>query len=112
MPEGHDNAQRLKNIAPELVAELQQLLSQEGSPTLAAQVADLQMVDRCRCGDEFCASFYTTARPIGPFGSGHYTISLSPAEGMLNVDVVGAQIVQIEILFRDALRMKIHAAIP
>jgi hypothetical protein len=31
---------------------------------------------------------------------------------MLNVDVVGSQIVQVEVLFRDELRIKIHAAAP
>jgi hypothetical protein len=107
----HD-APHLKDIAPELVAELQQLLSQEGAFTLATQVADLPIVDRCRCGDYFCATFYTIARPKGPFGPGHYTIALSPRVGMLNVDVIGSKIVQVEVLYRDDLRVKIHAAVP
>jgi hypothetical protein len=105
-------APRLKDVAPELVDELQQLLSQEGASALATQVPDLRIVDRCRCGDHFCATFYTIARPKGPFGPGHYTIALSPQDGMLNVDVVGSQIVQVEVLFRDELRNKIHVAAP
>jgi hypothetical protein len=112
MTVGHNDAPRLKDVAPELVAELQQPLSQEGVPTLATQVAGLPIVDRCRCGDHFCATFYTVALPKGPFGPGHDTIALSPEVGMLNVDVIGSQIVQIEVLYRDDLRMKIHAAVP
>jgi hypothetical protein len=38
--------------------------------------------------------------------------SRDPEAGFLNVDVVGANIVQIEILYRDDLRAKIHAALP
>jgi hypothetical protein len=81
-------------------------------PALATQVADLTIVDRCRCGDDFCATFYTVGRPNGPFGPGHYTIALSPLVGMLNVEVIGSQIVQIEVLYRIDLRTKIHAAVP
>jgi hypothetical protein len=31
---------------------------------------------------------------------------------MLNVDVIGSEIVAIEVLYRDDLRIKIHAAAP
>jgi hypothetical protein len=37
---------------------------------------------------------------------------LVPAVGYLNVDVVGADIVQIEVLDRNDLKAVIHAAIP
>jgi len=70
------------------------------------------MVDRCRCGDDFCASFYTVPPALASFGPGDQTIALSPREGMLNIDVVGAKIVQIEVLYREGLRKKVHAAIP
>jgi hypothetical protein len=102
----------LIDAAPELVSELQQLLAQEGEPELASQVAQLCIVERCRCGDFFCSTFYTASRPTGPFGPGHRTIALTPEAGYLNVDVVGANIVQVEILYRDDLRTKIQAALP
>ncbi len=102
---------RLQDIAPELVEELQRLLTDEGRPELADQSAELVVVDRRRCGDDFCASFYT-APPCGPLGPDHYTIALSPKEGMLNVDVVGARIVYVEALYRDNLRNEIHTAVP
>jgi hypothetical protein len=70
------------------------------------------MVDRCRCGDDFCATFYTAPPPLGSFGPGHQTVALSPREGMLNIDVVGTKIVQIEVLCREELRKRVQAAIP
>jgi hypothetical protein len=103
---------RLIEIAPELVSELQRLLIQEGEPVLASQVAQVCIVDRCRCGDDFCATFYTAPRPKGPWGPGHRTIALQPKSGYLNVDVVESDIAQIEVLYRDELKAKIHSALP
>jgi len=88
------------------------MLVEEGEPALSAQVADLHIVGRCRCGDNFCATFYTAPRPVGSYGPGHRTIALTPAFGYLNVDVVGADIVQIEVLYRYDLKAEIHAAAP
>jgi hypothetical protein len=102
----------LIDVAPELVSELQRLLAEEGESELASQAAQLCIVERCRCGDFFCSTFYTAPRLARCFGSGHRTIALEPDAGYLNVDVVGANIVQIEILYRADLRAKIHAALP
>lgn len=46
----------LTNTLPALAFELQNLLTKKGRLELAAQVRSLQIVDRCRCGDDFCAS--------------------------------------------------------
>jgi hypothetical protein len=48
----------LTEILPE-AGELERLLKKSGEPELAAQAPQLTIVDRCRCGDDFCASFYT-----------------------------------------------------
>jgi hypothetical protein len=106
------SAPRLIDVAPELVSELERLLVQAGESRLAAHANSLRIVDRCRCGDDFCATFYTRPRPVGAYGSGHRTIALSPETGYLNVDAVGPDIAQVEVLFRDELKAKIHAAIP
>ena len=106
------SAPLLIDVAPELAAELERLLVQEGEEGLAARVSGLRIVDRCRCGDDFCASFYTVPRPSGAFGHGHYTVALAPEAGYLNVDAIGPDIVQVEVLFRDELKAKIHAAVP
>jgi hypothetical protein len=101
---------RLTDVAPELVAELQRLLSQEGECALVAQVADLALVELCWCRDNFCSSFYTAPPAVSPYGPGRRTIPLPSDTGILTVDVIGSTIVHVEVLRRDDLRSKIIAA--
>jgi hypothetical protein len=42
---------QLIEILPSLALELEQLFKKQGEPELAAQVPQLAVVDRCRCGD-------------------------------------------------------------
>ena len=78
---------------------------------LAAQVKRLVIVDRCRCGDDFCASFYTQPKPEGAYGLGHRSMELEPAEGMLILDLVNGTIVQVEVLYRNEIRDKLLLAL-
>jgi hypothetical protein len=59
---------RLSELLPSFADELERLLRQEGREGLASQVAGLEVIDRCRCGDEFCATFTTAAvtKPYPP----------------------------------------------
>ena len=61
----------LTEALPQLAREIEQLLKKRGEPELAAQVPRLAIFDRCRCGDDFCASFYTQPKPEGRYGPGH-----------------------------------------
>jgi hypothetical protein len=85
-------AKRLVDMFPELSTELQKLLSERGEPDLAAQVSDLTVVDRCRCGDDFCGMFYVLPKPEGAYGPDHRHLALTPNEGMMILDVVGGGI--------------------
>ena len=58
----------LAAVLPEFASELRQLLDEQGEPELAAQVTELTILDRCRCGDDFCATVYTQPKPNGGFG--------------------------------------------
>jgi len=100
----------LHDVAPELEAELRQLLVEAGEHALAERVKDLVIYERCRCGDSFCSTFYTVAERITPFPKGFRTLALRP--GSLHLDVLDSTILQVELLFRDDLRAKIHAAVP
>lgn len=102
-------APHLKDIEPDLVTELQRLLLQEGYPELAAQAAELKIYDRCRCGDDFCGTFYTSPRPWATRGPNDFTVGLSST---LNADVVDTSIIAVEVLHREGIRSKIHAAVP
>ena len=97
---------------PSLAKEVTTLLSEQNEHELAAQVTDLTIVDRCRCGDDFCSSFYTLPKPEGHYGPGHRCMDLDAAEGMLVVDVVGGKIAHVEILNRVDVRRKLLAVFP
>ncbi|HXN18451.1 MAG TPA: hypothetical protein VN875_08990 [Candidatus Binatus sp.] len=102
----------LADVLPAFAAELRQLLTEEGESELAAQVPGLMIFDRCRCGDDFCATFYTQPKPDGAYGPGHRNVPLTPDEGMVILDVVGAEIACVEVLNRNDVRQELDAVHP
>jgi hypothetical protein len=102
----------LTDTLPAFAAELRQLLAEQGEPELAAQVSGLAILERCRCGDDICATFYTLPKPKGGFGPGHRNVRLMPEEGMLILDIVGGEIACVEVLDREDVRQKLQAALP
>ena len=98
---------------PAFENELTRLLLAEGHKHLVDQVAKLRIVDRCRCGDSFCATFYTAPLPKEAWGPDHQTIPLDGvSSGMVNLDLNHGSIVCIEVLYRDDVRDALGAAIP
>jgi len=83
---------RLLEMFPELSVELQQLLIEQNESELASQVPELSVIERCRCGDDFCAMFYVLPKPKGAYGPQHRNVALTPKEGMLILDVVADKI--------------------
>jgi hypothetical protein len=102
----------LTETLPSFAAELEQLLKKEGHAELVAQVSELKIVDRCRCVDDFCASFYTERKPQGAYGAGHRCVELKPETGTLILDVVADKIVHVEILYRHDIRQKLLLSLP
>jgi hypothetical protein len=97
---------------PEFAGELRRLLTEEGKLELASKVPQLKIVDRCRCGDDFCSTFYTRPKPEATYGPDHYTVVLSPTDGMVNVDVAEGEIACVEVLYRDDVKAKLQVALP
>ncbi|MFG2772775.1 hypothetical protein [Streptomyces sp. NPDC048350] len=94
----------VRDVFPDLIAELTVLLEDEGERELAVCAWDLRLVDECGCGDDFCQSIRTADHPQGqPYGPGHRCLPLSPSEGMLILDVVDGRILYIEILDRPPM---------
>lgn len=93
----------LIDVLPDLAAELERRLRNADEDTLAASIPRLAIVDRCRCGDDFCATFYTAPAPDGSYGASRRSINLDPDEGILVVDVEEERIVCVEVLFRPAV---------
>jgi hypothetical protein len=83
-----------------------------GDSELASQVPRLAIFDRCRCGDDFCAAFYTQPKPKDGFGTGHRNLALTPDERMLILDVVAGEIACVEVLDRKDVRRKLDAVLP
>lgn len=52
---------RLAAALPEFAAEVRRILEHCGEHALAEQVETLWVFDRCRCGEEDCATVYTDA---------------------------------------------------
>ncbi|MFC1402668.1 MULTISPECIES: hypothetical protein [Streptacidiphilus] len=91
----------VRDVFPDLVAELTALLEGEGEGWLAICVRDVRLVGKCRCTDDFCQSIRTADHPQGqPYGPGHRCVPLMPEEGMLNLDVLDGRIMFIEVLDR------------
>ena len=84
----------------------------QGEAELASQVSALVLVERCGCGEGFCATFYTQPKPKGSYGPGHRNVELSPADGMLILDVVEGKIACVEVLNRNDLRRTLDQCLP
>ncbi|HEY3375920.1 MAG TPA: hypothetical protein VGL77_00365 [Armatimonadota bacterium] len=98
----------LKELFPELVAEIRALLHAEGSDELISSLETATVADKCRCGDDFCSSIRTAPKPNGPYGPGHHTMVLGPERGMINLDIVNGRIVYIEVIDRPDIHEMVH----
>ncbi|MEU8985126.1 hypothetical protein AB0C98_01305 [Streptomyces sp. NPDC048558] len=100
----------VREVFPELVDELVQLLEEEGERELAICVWDVRVIGECGCGDDFCQSIRTSDHPGGqPYGPGHRCVPLLPSSGDLILDVVNGRIMYIEMLGRPPLRRRVQA---
>jgi hypothetical protein len=87
------------------------MLVATGRSDLAQQVPMLVVRDRCRCGDDFCAMFYTAPPPPSgqAWGPDHKNVMLEPTTGDVILDVVQDRIVAVEVLYRPDVRQALLA---
>jgi hypothetical protein len=102
----------VKDLLPALAGELRELLKKAGRGDLSAKVDALPLIERCRCGDDFCSTFYTAAKPVGAYGPGHSNLQLSPSEGMIILDLVDDDIRCVEVLDRPEVQRELFAKLP
>jgi hypothetical protein len=102
----------LSDVMPWLATELKTLLLRVSETELAQQVASLTIVDRCDCGSETCAMFYTAPKPCGAYGPGLRNVALSSLSGWLTLDVVDDQIKAVEALDREDVKEGLEKALP
>lgn len=103
---------RISDSFPDLSKELKTLLEQDGESGLAEQVSTLKLINRCQCGDDFCATIYTEPEPLNSYPPRLRTVPLDPERGMIILDVVDDRIVCVEILHRDEIRRKLLELLP
>jgi hypothetical protein len=99
---------------PAFAVELEELLRDAGEMELASQVPQLWIVNRCRCGDDFCATFHVRYRFDQPAKrvQVNKTVALDALEGVVNVDVENGKIVTVEALYREDIRSAILTLFP
>jgi hypothetical protein len=122
----------LRQIWPDVIDRLKNLLTEAGESELAATLEGLEAHDRCRCGADYCATVYTKPRPSGRFGPSHRNIifwnadtidldtqlrvgdtSTAPTTEYTTIlDLVDDEIRCIEILDDHESRRRLVAALP
>jgi hypothetical protein len=103
---------KLWDVLHEAAEEIHCLLVARGETQLAAQVPNLCVLDRCRCGDDFCSTIYTEPKPQGSYGPSYRNMDFSPENGMIILDLVDDRIACIEILYRSEIRDKLLSSLP
>lgn len=97
---------------PEFSRELKELLIAAGEPALAVQIDRLEIVAKCGCHDDFCASFDTARKPFERFGEWRPSVEVQPAQGMILLHLFGDTIIQVEVLYRDDVRSRLLSLEP
>ena len=108
MPSGRLAPALLVDALPAFAAELRETLVRSRLRKLVACIDDLPIVDRCRCGDDFCATFYAVPRPRTGWGKAKRTEMLQADKGMIIVDYEDRRILCVEVLFRDDVRKRLN----
>lgn len=94
----------VRELFPELVAELIACLREVEEADLAVSAWDIRLHSWCTCNDHFCQSFYTAEPPDGAYGPGHRCVPLIPKKGDVILDIVENEIMFVEILDYPKLR--------
>jgi hypothetical protein len=122
----------LRQILPDVVDRLKNLLAEDGELDLAVTVEGLLVYDRCWCGADYCAMVHTQPRPRGRFPLDRRTIvfwnsktidetmrlslgdsSIAPTtEFTTIIEVEDEAIALIEILDDHESRRRLVAALP
>lgn len=101
----------LKDALPEITEELALALRNEGRPDLAEQLTNLDLADRCRCHDSFCASFYTLPKSSW-HGKQLDRIIPGGVRGMSCVYTLDGTFAGVELLWRPEVRERLDELLP
>jgi hypothetical protein len=115
----------LRDIWPEVIDRIKNLLTESGDLDLAASIDGLQVYDRCRCGQNYCALVLTQPPSNGADGATHRGVVFGLGEPtdpdtgkrirdtyITSLHVVDEVIVRIEILDDHESRRRLIMALP
>ncbi|MDD2273518.1 MAG: hypothetical protein PHP95_07215 [Desulfuromonadaceae bacterium] len=95
----------LKDSLPDFAYELKYLLVRENMPDLANQIVDMQIdVERCFSGEDYFTMICTGLQPLLGWGTGQPSIVLTPHKGTILLNVIGNDIISVEIFFRSDIQ--------
>lgn len=100
---------RLDEAMPDVAEELHLCFRKVNRPDLAEQVWELEIVDRCPCDDDFCATFYT--QPNEPW-HGKVERFVPDIPGLICVHIVNGHVARVELLDRPDVRDQLRKWFP
>jgi hypothetical protein len=100
----------LKDALPGVAAEMARGFRLAERMDLADQVARLELVDRCPCSDDFCATFYT--QPTESWEGWAVERLVIDMPGLTCLYAVGGVIAWVELLWRPEVRDRLRELFP
>lgn len=110
----------LSQAFPQFLPELRSLLERAGLAAIAEQADGLELAGRCRCGDDFCSTFYVKGcrSPLDPEERSRRDPDwrdchdLEPEEGFVIVDTDHLdRLTAVEVLERPDVEAELRAAL-
>jgi hypothetical protein len=92
----------LKDALPEVASEMARGFRLAERMDLSDQVARLELVDRCPCNDDFCATFYT--QPNGSWNGRAVERLVIDMPGLTCLYTVDGVVAWVELLWRPEVR--------
>jgi hypothetical protein len=100
----------LARALPDFAERVEAALREQGEDELAARFAELELVAACRCEVPACGSFYTAPTPIKRWFRRGRQVEVAGLPGSVVLDVVGGEIVYVEVLSWDEVRDAVAVA--
>lgn len=100
----------LRGVLPAVAVELADALFRAGRPDLATAVEQIELVERCPCNDEKCATFFT--QPNDSWDGREVERVIVDMPGLICIHTVDGLIARIELLSRPDVRVRLGQLFP
>ena len=100
----------LQHALPSVASEIVDGFIRLGRPDLAAQLEKLELVTRCPCNDDFCATFYT--QPDESWDGQKVERFIIEMPGLFCIQTVNGIVARVELLSRPEVRARLRELFP